>query len=221
MEQAAREVWGLRHMMAECRTGRNKLEASYVQTMRELCGVRRSVPAAVLLQELGELLLALECKRQALRFGSALTALPETSIFKQAAMDDLAAAQQYNIPNWAAGLLACAKKHGMARTGADGSMMAAADEGAIAAAAAAAAALEQQEVCGHVPEDNASRRCEADDIRSSFRALAGRREASSGSWGCRRRSYALLRGSACDRTHCQWRLQVCRDRQAGPLLHVL
>ncbi len=27
------EVWGLRHMVAECRTGRNKLEASYVQTM--------------------------------------------------------------------------------------------------------------------------------------------------------------------------------------------
>ncbi len=44
------EVWGLRHMVAECRTGRNKLEASSVQAMRELCGVRRSVPAAVLLQ---------------------------------------------------------------------------------------------------------------------------------------------------------------------------
>ena len=55
-------------------------------------------------------------------------------------MDDLAAAQQFNMQNWAAGLLACAKQHGMALTGADGSMM-----GAIAAAAAAAAALEQQE----------------------------------------------------------------------------
>ena len=48
-------------MVAECRTGRNKLEASYTQTMRELCGVRRSVPAAVLLQELGEL--AVEWRR--------------------------------------------------------------------------------------------------------------------------------------------------------------
>jgi len=86
-----------------------------------------------------------EWKRQALRFWSALTALPETSIFKQAAMDDLAAAQQSNIQNWAAGLLACAKRHGMLLTGADCSMMEAADEGAIAAAAAAAAALEQQE----------------------------------------------------------------------------
>jgi len=124
---------------------RNKLEASYVQTMRELCGVQRSVPAAVLLQELGELPLAVEWKRQALWFCRALTALPETSIFKQAAMDDLAAAQQSNIQNWAAGLLACAKQHGMALTGVDGSMMAAADEGAIAASAAAAAALEQQE----------------------------------------------------------------------------
>ncbi len=45
------EVWGLRHRVAECRTGRNKLE----------------VPAAVLLQDLGELPLAVEWKRQALR----------------------------------------------------------------------------------------------------------------------------------------------------------
>jgi len=60
----------------------------------------------------------LEWKRQALRFWSALTALPETSIFKQAVMDDLAAAQQSNTQNWAAGLLACATRHGMALTGA-------------------------------------------------------------------------------------------------------
>ncbi len=40
-------------------------------------------------------------------------------------MDDLAAAQQSNIKNWAAGLLAFAKQHGMALPGADGSMMAA------------------------------------------------------------------------------------------------
>ncbi len=45
-------------------------------------------------------------------------------------MDDLAAAQQFNIQKWAAGLC---------------SMVAAADEGAIAAAAAGAASLEQQE----------------------------------------------------------------------------
>ena len=50
-----------------------------------------------------------------------MTALPDTSIFKQAAMDDLAAAQQSHIQNWAAGLLACAKQHGMALAGADGS----------------------------------------------------------------------------------------------------
>ncbi len=94
-------------MVAECRTGRNKLEASYLQTMRELCGVRRSVPTAVLVQELGELPLAVEWKRQALRFWSALTALPETSIFKQAAMDDLAAAQHSSIKNlscWTVGM---------------------------------------------------------------------------------------------------------------------
>jgi len=34
-------------MVAECRTGRNKLEDSYAQMMRELWGVRRSFPAAV------------------------------------------------------------------------------------------------------------------------------------------------------------------------------
>ena len=67
----------------------------------------------------------------------------QVSILKQAAMDDLAAAQQFNMQNWAAGLLACAKQHGMALTGADGSMMAAAEESAMTAAAAAAAALKQ------------------------------------------------------------------------------
>ncbi len=61
-------------------------------------------------------------------------------------MDDLAVAQQSDTQNWAAGLLACAKQHGMALTGADDSMMAAAHEGAIAATAAAAPALEQQEI---------------------------------------------------------------------------
>ncbi len=51
-----------------CHHGRNKLEASYIRTMRELYGIRRSVPAAVLPQQLGELPLAVEWKRQALRF---------------------------------------------------------------------------------------------------------------------------------------------------------
>ncbi len=37
-------------------------------------------------------------------FWSALTALPETSTFKQAATDNLAAAQQSNTQNWAARL---------------------------------------------------------------------------------------------------------------------
>jgi len=37
--------------------------------LRVLRGVRRSVPVAVLLQVLGELPLAVEWKRQALRFG--------------------------------------------------------------------------------------------------------------------------------------------------------
>ncbi len=55
-------------MVAECRTGRNNLEASYLQTMSELHSVRRSVTAAVLLQQLGELPLAMEWKQQALRF---------------------------------------------------------------------------------------------------------------------------------------------------------
>ena len=53
----------------------------------------------MLLLELGELPLAVEWKRQALRFWSAQTALPETCIFKQAAMDDLAAWLQSNIQN--------------------------------------------------------------------------------------------------------------------------
>ncbi len=44
---------------------------SALQMLRVLRGVRRSVPAAVLLQELGELPppVAVEWKRQALRFG--------------------------------------------------------------------------------------------------------------------------------------------------------
>ncbi len=94
--------------LAEHQTGQNKLEASYVQMMRELRGVRRSVPAAVLLQELSELLLAVEWKRQALRFWSALTALTETYIFKQAGMDDLAAVQQSKKQSWAFGMCAAA-----------------------------------------------------------------------------------------------------------------
>jgi len=117
--------------------------------------VRHSVPAAVLLQDLSELLLAVEWKLQALRFWSALiravmTALPETYIFKQAGMDGLAAAQQSNKQSWAAGLLACAQQHGMNLTDADGNTLPA-DESAITAAAAAAVALEQQELVDRAP----------------------------------------------------------------------
>jgi len=88
---------------------------------------------------------AVKWKPQALRFWSALTAVPETFIFKQAAVDHLAAAPQSNTQNWAAGLLACAQQHGMNLRDADGNVLPAADECAITAAAAAAAALEQQE----------------------------------------------------------------------------
>ncbi len=63
--------------------------------MRELCGVRRSVPAAVLLQEPGELPLAVEWKRRALQFWSALTAPPETAIV--AAMAAVAALEQQDF----------------------------------------------------------------------------------------------------------------------------
>ncbi len=101
--------------------------------------MRCSVPTAVLLQELGELPLAVEWKRQALRFWSALTALPETSISKQAAIDDRAAAQQSNMQNWAAEVLTRAQQHGMNLTDADGNMLPAADESAITAMAATAA----------------------------------------------------------------------------------
>ncbi len=127
----------------------------------------RSVPAAVLLQELCELPLAVEWKCQALRCWSALTALPDTSIFKQTAMDDLAAAQQSHIRNWAAGLLACAKKHGMALTGADGSMMAAADEGVIELRRLPRPRWSSR-ICGPEPEDSAVRRREVDDICSHY-----------------------------------------------------
>ncbi len=152
-----------------------------------------------------ELPWAVEWKRQAPRVWSVLTALPETSIFKQAAVHDLAAAQQSNIPNWAAGLLACAKQHGMALTGADGSMMAAAER-APSQPRRLPRPRWSSGVCGHQPEDSAVRWPEADDIPSMvFAPWLG--SASSGSWSSRRRSCALFRGSAWDRARCpgRWR----------------
>ena len=156
------------------------------------------------------------------QFWSGLTALPETSIFKQAAMDDLEAPQKTNIQNLAAGLLACAKQHGMALTGADGSMMAAADEGAIAAVAAAAAVLEQQEFLGHEREDSAS---------------GGVKQTTYAAW-CSRPGWAQggefwqLELSVPQHARCPegplWIAltaggdsQVCKDRQARTLLHTM
>jgi len=65
-------------------------------------------------------------------------------------VDDVAAAQQSNMQNWAAGLLACAQQHGMNLTDADGNMLPAADESAITAAVAAAVLAGAAGVCGLV-----------------------------------------------------------------------
>ncbi len=137
------EVWGLRHMVAECRTERNKIDANYTQMLRELCGVRRSVPAAVIQQELCQRPLAVEWRRLSMRFWNAPAFLPATSIFRQIAQDDIMAAQQFGVRNWAAGLLDCAADAGM-QLAAPNDGLGLADDDAVRAAADAAAALERQ-----------------------------------------------------------------------------
>ncbi len=74
---------------------------------------------------------------------NALAFLPATSIFRQIAQDDIMAAQQFGIRNWAAELLDCAADAGMQLAAANGGL-GLADDGAVRAAADAAAALERQ-----------------------------------------------------------------------------
>ncbi len=104
------EVWGLRHMPHVMKQMRQGLEKHYVAALRTLCAVRCSVPAAVMLQELDLLPLQMQWKRSVLRLWNNFASFPHDSIYRTIALDDLEAAQQHGIMNWAAGVLECAEE---------------------------------------------------------------------------------------------------------------
>ncbi len=114
----------------------------------------------------------------------------------------------------------------MALTGVDGSMMAAADEGAIAAAAAAAAALEQQEFVNMNPRIALS----AGVKRTTYAAWFSRPGWAQGGefWQLELSDSRVGAAAArCSEAPLGIALvaggdrQVCKDRQAGPLLYIL
>ena len=86
---------------------RQGLEDHFVKALRRLCGVRRSVAPPIILQELKLDPLHVQCKRQTLRLWNDIAALPQDSLYRQIAADDLDAAQKHGVSNGGAGLVAC------------------------------------------------------------------------------------------------------------------
>jgi len=76
----ASEIWGLRHMPRPFKDIRASLGSHFVGVLRNLCGVRRSVPAAVMLHEPNFLPLQTQWQYSAIRLWNILTSLPEDSL---------------------------------------------------------------------------------------------------------------------------------------------
>jgi len=140
----ASEVWGLRHMPRPFKDIRASLGSHFVSVLRNLCGVRRSVPAAVMLHELNFLPLQTQWQYSAVRLWNNLTSLPQDSIYRTIAADDLQSARQNTkLKNWAAGLLECAKACHFSLTLPSGEMQLVSMQHVTAAAMAAATADRQ------------------------------------------------------------------------------
>jgi hypothetical protein len=119
------EVWGLRHMVQTCDKFRRGIHQRHVRILRQICGVRQSVPSQLVLQELDVQPLEQQWQQQGLRFWNSLAKLPEDNLYKIIAKDDLTAAnQQCGMRNWAAGLTAAVRPCGLQLIDAVGNLQA-------------------------------------------------------------------------------------------------
>ena len=85
------------------RKQRDGIQQHHADILRQICGVRRSVPDVIVQQELGVTLLPGQWQQQTLRHWNQFAALPDGSLYKVIAQDDFRAAQQ-GQKNWTAGL---------------------------------------------------------------------------------------------------------------------
>ena len=96
------EVWGLRSLPAGAsRKGRDALSCSHLQILRGLTVVPTSVNIVVLLQELGQRPLSPLWWKRIVSFWNSLCDLPDDSLYRQVAMDDISDADTHHIRNWA------------------------------------------------------------------------------------------------------------------------
>lgn len=145
----ASEVWGLRHMMYLMRNQREGIQKQHVSNLRRICGVRQSVTDTIIQQELGLKPLPDQWQQQALRLWNLFAALPNGSLYKTIAQDDLNAATQ-GQRNWAAGLRDSLMSHKVTLVDSSG-VMQQISKADIAKAAAAATSAKQQRLAAMDP----------------------------------------------------------------------
>ena len=95
------EVWGLRDLPASSRKGRDALGSSHLQFLRALATVPTSVGIVVLLQELGQRPLSHLWWQRVVCFWNSLCSLPDDSLYRQVALDDVSDASTRHVKNWA------------------------------------------------------------------------------------------------------------------------
>ncbi len=110
------EVWGLRYMPGICSKQRQQIVQRHEGALRQISGLRRSVPADLVERELEVQQLQQQWQQQGLRLWNKIAQLPEDSVYKTIARDDLTAAHQCGVRNWAAGLLALAEQYSLQLT---------------------------------------------------------------------------------------------------------
>ena len=106
------EIWGL-YGSRTARTERAKLERCYERQLRQICGVRQSVPAHVVLAELGAQPLHFRWWRQTLHFWSKLREASDRNFHKRVLLDNIHDAVQFGIPNFAHSVLQAVRELGV------------------------------------------------------------------------------------------------------------
>ena len=95
------ELWGMRRLHSDAETQRRSLEQFHHSCLKQICGVRTTVPADMVLLELGLEPITWSWWMQTIRFWNQLAELPAANLYKRVALDDIADAIRSDVRNWA------------------------------------------------------------------------------------------------------------------------
>jgi hypothetical protein len=97
----ASELWGHRPLSASLRADRDRLDQSHALILRRIAGLRRTVPAAIVFSEVGQVSLTHLWWVRRVRFWNTLACQPDASLHKLVTLSDCSDAVSHGVRNWA------------------------------------------------------------------------------------------------------------------------